>query len=70
MERPHVTLAANTINGEKRWKLLGKTKSGRYLVIVYTARARLFRTVTAYEMNVVERKKYAPQIDTHFKTQV
>jgi hypothetical protein len=24
---------------------------------------QLFRTVTAYEMNATERKKYAPQID-------
>jgi len=33
-----------------------------YLVVVFTIRRKLFRTVTAYEMNATERKKYAPQI--------
>ena len=37
--------------------------AGRHLVVVFTVRRKLFRTVTAYEMNVAERKKYAPQID-------
>ena len=60
--RSHVTIAAKTIDGEKRWKLFGKTAS-RYLVVVFTIRRRLFRTVTAYEMNATERRKYAPQID-------
>ena len=60
---PHVTIAAKTIKGEKRWKLFGKTASSRYLVAVFTIRRRLFRTVTAYEMNAAERRKYAPQID-------
>ncbi|MGA1997519.1 MAG: hypothetical protein ABSH45_17235 [Bryobacteraceae bacterium] len=27
--RPHVTIPARTIKGEKRWKLLGKTASNR-----------------------------------------
>ena len=61
--RPHVPISAKTIKGEKRWKLFGKTASSRYLVVVFTIRQRLFRTVTAYEMNAVERRKYAPQID-------
>lgn len=61
--RAHLTIAAKTIKGKKRWKLFGKMRSGRYLVVVFTIRRRLFRTVTAYEMNVSERKKYAPQID-------
>ncbi len=34
-----------------------------YLVVVFTIRRKLFRTVTAYEMNAAERRKYAPQID-------
>jgi len=59
---PHVTIAANTVEGEKRWKLFGKTETGRYLVVVFTIRRRLFRTVTSYEMNVAERRKYVPQI--------
>ena len=60
--RPHVSIAAKTIDGEKRWKLFGKTAS-RYLVVVFTIRRRLFRTVTAYEMNATERSKYAKQIN-------
>jgi uncharacterized DUF497 family protein len=61
--RPHVTVPAETIGGEKRWKLFGKTVSGRYLVVVFTIRRKLFRTVTAYEMNATEKRKYATQID-------
>ena len=61
--RTHVTIAAKTIDGEKRWKLFGKTASSRYLVVVFTIRRRLFRTVTVYEMNATERRKYAQQID-------
>jgi uncharacterized DUF497 family protein len=59
----HVTIPAKTVEGEKRWTLFGKTVSGRYLVVVFTIRRKLFRTVTAYEMNIAERRKYAPQID-------
>jgi uncharacterized DUF497 family protein len=61
--RPHVTIPAKTIRGEERWELFGKTASDRYLVVVFTIRRRRFRTVTAYEMNAAERRKYAPQID-------
>ena len=61
--RPHVVIPARTIKGESRSKLLGKTASGRYLVVVFMIRRKLFRTVTAYEMNVSERRKHAPQID-------
>jgi len=61
--RPHVTIPAKTIKREKRWKLFGRTQANRYLVVVFTIRLKLFRTVTAYEMNLTERKKYAPQID-------
>jgi uncharacterized DUF497 family protein len=58
--RPHVTIPAKTIKGEKRWKLFGKTASKRCLVVVFTVRRKLFRPVTAYEMNAAERRKYAP----------
>jgi len=61
--RPHVTIPAKTIEGEERWKLFGKTASKRYLAVVFTIRRKLFRTVTAYEMNGTERRKYAPQVD-------
>ena len=45
------------------WKLFGKTAFGRYLVVVFTIRLKLFRAVTAYEMNATGRRYYAPQID-------
>ena len=61
--RPHVIIPAEIVKGEERWKLLGKTASNRYLVVVFTIRRNMFRTVTAYEMNAAERRKYAPQID-------
>ena len=61
--RRHVTFPAKTIAGERRWKLLGKTDTNRYLVIVFTVRRKRFRTVTAYQMNTAERKRYAPYID-------
>ena len=60
--RPHVKLSAKSVEGEERWKLFGKTASNRYLVVVFTIRRKLFRIVTAYEMNATERRKYAPQI--------
>lgn len=59
----HVNIPARAVGGEQRWKLFGKTASNRYLVVVFTIRRNLFRTVTAYQMNIAERKKYAPQID-------
>ena len=61
--RKSAIVPARTIKREKRWKLFGKTALGRYLVVVFTIRRKLFRTVTAYEMNAAERNKYAPQID-------
>ena len=45
-----LVIPARAVKREKRWKLFGKTASGRYLVVVFTIRRRLFRTVTAYEM--------------------
>ncbi|HEY1185892.1 MAG TPA: BrnT family toxin [Bryobacteraceae bacterium] len=59
----HAIVPAKSIRGENRWKLFGKTAAGRYLVVVFTLRRKLFRTVTAYEMNAAERSKYAAQID-------
>jgi len=60
---PHVMMPAAARAGEKRWKLFGKTASGRYLVVVFTIRRKRFRTVTAYTMNQAERRIYAPQIE-------
>ncbi|HEY6345787.1 MAG TPA: BrnT family toxin [Bryobacteraceae bacterium] len=63
VNRPHIAIAARTVNGEERWKLFGKTESGRYLVVVFTIRRKRFRAVTVYQMNATERRKYAAQID-------
>lgn len=62
-EGKYVVIPAKTVEREKRWKLFGKTTTRRYLVVVFTIRRKLFRTVTAYEMNAAERSHYAPQID-------
>jgi hypothetical protein len=59
----HVRIQGKAIKSEARWQLFGRTESGRFLVVVFTIRNRLFRTVTAYPMNAIERKKYGPQID-------
>lgn len=61
--RSHLIIPAKAADGENRWKLFGKSKSGRYLVVVFTVRRKRFRTVTAYAMNVADRRKYAPYID-------
>ncbi len=61
--RSHVVFAAPPRGGEKRWKLLGKSAAGRYLVVVFTIRRKRFRTVTAYAMNQAERRRYAPEIE-------
>jgi len=61
--RPHVTVPARAVNGEKRWKLFGASDAGRYLVVVFTIRKARLRPVTAHTMNRKERKTYAPEID-------
>ena len=61
--RPHAIVPAIAADDENRWKLFGKTASGRYLVAVFTIREKLFRAVTAYQMNATDRRNYAPQID-------
>jgi uncharacterized DUF497 family protein len=63
VDRKRVIIPAKASDGENRWKLFGRSKSGRYLVVVFTVRRKLFRTVTAYAMNVADRRKYAPYID-------
>ena len=59
----HVIIPATATHGDNRWKLLGKSATGRYLVVVFPVRRKRFRTVTAYAMNVAERRKYAPYIE-------
>ena len=63
VDRAHVIIPAKAVEGEDRWKLFGKTRSQRCLVVVFTIRRERFRTVTAYDMNAAERKKYVSQID-------
>jgi len=60
---PATTLGGVVQTGPSKWKLFGKTASHRYIVVVFTVRQKLFRTVTAHEMDAVERSKHNPQID-------
>ncbi len=60
--RRHIIIPAAPGGSEKRWKLFGRTAAGRYLVVVFTIRRKRFRTVTAYTMNVVERRVYATEL--------
>jgi uncharacterized DUF497 family protein len=57
-----VIAPAITVKRERRWRLYGKTSAGRYLTIVFTIRRKLFRTVTAFDMNLTDRRTYGPQI--------
>jgi len=63
VERPHAIIPAKDVGGEKRWKLLGTSAAGRYLVVVFTLRDERLRPVTAHTMNQRERRIYAPKID-------
>jgi hypothetical protein len=63
VERACVIIPARDTRGEKRWKLLGRSAAGRYLVVVFTIRDDRFRPVTAHTMNERERRIYAPEID-------
>jgi uncharacterized DUF497 family protein len=47
---------------EKRWFLLGKTDSDRFLFIVFTIRKNLIRVISARDMNKKEREIYYEQI--------
>jgi uncharacterized DUF497 family protein len=39
---PHVRIQGKAVKGEARWQPFGKTESGRFLVVVFTIRHRLF----------------------------
>jgi uncharacterized DUF497 family protein len=49
---------ARNAEGEIRRAVIGRTAAGRFLYIVYTARGRLIRPVTAYDAPVYERRRY------------
>jgi uncharacterized DUF497 family protein len=58
-----VILTTQTVKRARRWKSFGKTLAGRHLVVVFTVRRKLFRAVTAYDVDANERRAYAPKID-------
>jgi uncharacterized DUF497 family protein len=43
---------------EKRWAAFGKTNAHRFLVVIFTKRNNLIRTISARDMNKRERKFY------------
>jgi uncharacterized DUF497 family protein len=43
---------------ERRWAAFGKTDSGRLLVVIFTKRGNLLRTISARDMNSKERIFY------------
>ncbi|MCD6354494.1 MAG: BrnT family toxin, partial [Prolixibacteraceae bacterium] len=45
-------------SNEKRWFLLGRTDTGRFLFLVFTVRKNLLRVISARYMNKKERKIY------------
>jgi uncharacterized DUF497 family protein len=57
--RPSVIVPAKDSGGEKRWKLLGTSAAGRYLVSGINDCVLL----TAHTMNQRERRIYAPEIE-------
>jgi uncharacterized DUF497 family protein len=59
----HLRFPATTKGQESRWKLFGKTLDGRFLVVVFTIRGGRFRTVTAYTMNQLERRRYGSELE-------
>ena len=63
VERSHVIIPAKDMHSEKRWKLLGRSAAGRFLVVVFTIRDGRLRPVTAHTMNQRERRIYAPEIE-------
>jgi uncharacterized DUF497 family protein len=48
----------DVVGGEERWTVLGETDQMRVLIVVFTMRGELIRTVTAYEASVRMRTEY------------
>jgi uncharacterized DUF497 family protein len=55
-----VALKSETVNGEERTVVIGKTDEGRFLSVVYTVRRQLIRIVTAYPSTAHQIKKWRP----------
>ena len=60
--RKHVEFPAQRVEGEERYKALGTTARGRYLVVAFTYRRDLLRPITAHPMNRSLKKCYAAQL--------
>jgi uncharacterized DUF497 family protein len=52
---------------ERRYRALGKTASGRLLMVIFTSRqtGRLIRVISARDMNVRERRLYGQETETN-----
>lgn len=48
----------DVIGGEERWTVIGRTDQRRVLIVVFTMRGDLVRTVTAYEASGRMRTEY------------
>jgi uncharacterized DUF497 family protein len=48
----------DVIGGEERWTVIGQTDQARVLIVVFTMRGDLVRTVTAYEASGRMRTEY------------
>ena len=60
---PSVVLTDIEHSGEElRWKILGKTSSGRFLIVVFTIRKRLIRQISGRVMNKKEKEFYEEEI--------
>lgn len=53
-----MTIDYDVIAGEDRWTVIGETDQLRILIVVFTMRGTLLRTVTAFEAGVRLRKEY------------
>lgn len=52
---------------EERFLLLGRTKDGRKLSVIYTIRGEKIRIISARDMNKKERRKYEEELQDNTK---
>jgi uncharacterized DUF497 family protein len=48
----------DVVGGEERWTVIGETDQKRVLIVVFTMRDDLVRTVTAYDASARMRREY------------
>lgn len=53
-----ISYPAHKGSGERRKGAIGQTNAGRYLVVIYTIRYEMIRTVTAYQAGDKHRRQY------------